>query len=145
MMLTKSVHLLALLGLLWASFQKNRLLVPPTLNQSQLSRVRRFDKLSAATSGVMIVSGAAMLFWLAKPTAYYLLHPGFQVKMALFVVASALIVWTKVSFRRGISSGDEQWVVPAKVRWILRLDFLGLLVMGTLGGMVARGMINFSS
>ena len=143
--LTKSVHLLALLGLLWASFQKNRLLLPPALTQSQLARVRRFDKLSAATSGVMLISGAAMLLWLAKPTVYYLAHPGFQVKMVLFVVASALVVWTKVHFRRAIASGDAQWAVPTTVRWILRLDFLGLLAMGTLGSMVARGMTHFTS
>ena len=141
MMLAKTVHLLALLGLLWASFQKNRLLSPQILSQPELSRVRRFDKLSAATSGLMLLSGAAMLFWLAKPTAYYMSHPGFLAKMCLFLLASALIVWTKLSFRRGIASGDAQWLVPARVRWILRMDFVGLLVMGALGSMVARGML----
>jgi putative membrane protein len=134
----KALHMLALLALLWASLRKNMLLSAPQLTGNNALRTRRFDKLSAASAGVMLLTGVAMALWFAKPTAYYLHHSAFWAKMAIFVVASALIVWTKVFIRKATTHATLP--VPGAVRWILRLDFMGLLVMAGLGIVIAHGL-----
>jgi putative membrane protein len=134
----KALHMLALLALIWASLRKNMLLSAPQLTGDNALRTKRFDKLSAASAGVMLLTGAAMALWLAKPTAYYTHHLAFWIKMTIFVVASALIVWTKVFIRK--ASTHAALPVPGAVRWILRLDFTGLLVMAALGFVIAHGL-----
>jgi putative membrane protein len=134
----KALHMVALLALLWASLRKNMLLSGPHLTGNSALRTRRFDKLSAASAGVMLLTGGAMALWLAKPTAYYLQHPALWIKMAIFVVASGLIVWTKVFIRK--ATIHDTLPVPSAVRWILRGDFAGLLAMSALGFVIAHGL-----
>jgi putative membrane protein len=133
----KAMHVAALLALLWASLRKNMLLSPASLTAANAQSVVRFDKLSAGAAGVMLLTGLAMALWLAKPLAYYVGNPAFWLKMAIFVVASGLIVWTKLFIREARS-----WplsAVPISVRWVLRFDFAGILVMAALGLVVAHG------
>jgi putative membrane protein len=134
----KALHMLVLLALLWSSLRKNMLLTPASLTAANALRTRGFDKLSAASAGVMLLTGLAMALWLAKPFAYYAGHPAFWVKMAVFVVASGLIVWSKVFIRKATSQASSS--VPAAVRWVLRLDFAGLLLMAALGFVIAHGL-----
>ncbi len=136
--LVKGLHLLALLALLWASLRKNMLLAPASLTVANAQRTRRFDKLSAAAAGTMLLTGLAMALWFAKPFAYYAGHPAFWVKIAIFILASGLIVWTKVYIRK--ATNQDVSAIPAAVRWILRIDFAGLLLMAALGYVIARGL-----
>ena len=135
--LVKAIHICALLALLWASLRKNMLLAPARLTGANAQRTARFDKLSAGAAGIMLLTGLAMVLWLAKPPAYYAGNAAFWVKMLIFVVASSLIVWTKVFIRKAKSQALSP--VPAAVRWVLRLDFAGILLMAALGYAVARG------
>jgi uncharacterized membrane protein len=135
----KATHYVALFLLLWASLQKNRLLTPSAITTENLARVMRFDKLSSATAGVMMLSGLAMLMWFAKPTAYYLANEWFWLKMALFVLASSLVVLSKLELRKALShSQGSAWTVTRKVRGILRFDLVGLWVLVALGLSIAR-------
>jgi uncharacterized membrane protein len=135
----KVTHYLALLLLLWASFQKNRLLTPPSVAGEVLTRVMRFDKLSSATAGVMMLSGLAMLLWFAKPTAYYLVNVWFWLKMSLYVLASSLVVLSKIELRKAAATlHGAAWPVTTKVRRILRFDFVGLWVLVALGLSIAH-------
>jgi putative membrane protein len=135
----KATHYVALFLLLWASLQKNRLLTPSTITTENLARVMRFDKLSSATAGVMMLSGLVMLMWFAKPTAYYLVNLWFWLKMALFVLASALVVLSKIELRKALAhSQGSAWTVTRKVRGILRFDFVGLWVLVVLGLVIAH-------
>lgn len=133
----KSIHMIALGALLWASFRKNTLLSAANLSTQNAIRTARFDKLSAASAGIMLLSGLAMLFWVAKPSAYYFALPAFWIKIAIFIVASALIVSTKTFIRQAKTQNSSP--IPKAVRWILRLDFLGLLAMASFGIIVAHG------
>jgi uncharacterized membrane protein len=134
----KALHMLALLALLWASLRKNMLLTPASLTAANALRTRRFDKISAASAGVMLLTGLSMALWFAKPFAYYAGHPSFWLKMAVFIVASSLIVWTKVFIRKATTQPTSP--VPAAVRWVLRIDFAGLLMMAALGFVIAHGL-----
>jgi putative membrane protein len=138
MFLVKTVHMIALIVLLWASFRKNILLSKQNLSNQNAIKTARFDKVSAASAGIMLLSGLAMLFWLAKPSAYYFALPAFWLKISIFVIASALIVWTKTFIRQAKS--QDVSTIPKTVRSILRLDFLGLLVMASLGILIAHGV-----
>jgi uncharacterized membrane protein len=135
--LVKAVHIGALLVLLWASLRKNMLLTLVGLTAANAQRAAGFDKLSAGAAGIMLLTGLAMALWLAKSPAYYAWSAAFWVKMLIFVVASGLIVWTKVFIRKARSQALSP--VPAAVRWVLRLDFAGILLMAALGYTVARG------
>jgi uncharacterized membrane protein len=138
LLLVKTIHYLSLAALLWASFSKNKLLMPNVLNIEQVQRVLRFDKLSAAAAGMMLLTGAAMALWFAKPTAYYVNNPWFWFKLSIFFVASALVIVSKRAAAR--ATGGKDWAVTQQVRWILRIDFLGILAMLALGVLIARGM-----
>jgi putative membrane protein len=138
LVLVKSIHMIALVALLWASFSKNVLLYADKLTTENAIKTGRFDKLSAASAGIMLLSGLTMLFWVAKPSAYYLALSAFWLKIAIFIVASALIIWTKTFVRQAKTQNPSP--IPKAVRWILRFDFVGLLVMAALGIVIAHGL-----
>jgi putative membrane protein len=134
----KMVHMIALVVLVWASFRKNMLISAPNLTNTNAVKTARFDKLSAVSAGIMLLSGLTMLLWVAKPSAYYFALPAFWLKVTVFVLASALIVWTKTFIRHAKTQHSSP--IPNAVRWILRFDFLGLLAMTILGIIVAHGI-----
>jgi len=135
------VHISFAFLCIFASFSKNRLLWKSSLRQGDIARVRMFDKLSAAMAGLLILSGLAMLFWFAKPTYIYTANPLFWLKMVLFVVASALIIWTKKDLRAAAASGVDRWIPPLRVRAILGFDFIGLFILVALGRTLATGTL----
>ncbi len=59
--------------------------------------------------------------------------------MALFIAASALIVWTKVDFHKAAAEGAELLTPPMRVRAILAFDFAGLFVLAVIGRSLAVG------
>jgi putative membrane protein len=134
----KTIHYLCFIALLYSSAMKNWLLFQSSASLSQVARVRRFDKLSGAAAGIIFLTGLAMLFWLAKPTQYYIAQPLFALKISIFVLASSLIVLTKFAFKRAIKAAASLWQVPRLVKIILMLDLIGLLVMASLGYTVAH-------
>lgn len=81
-----------------------------------------------------------MVFWLAKPSAFSLDSAWFWAKISLFTIASALIVWTKVDFRKAAADGGTDWIPPIRVKSILAFDFIGLIVLAMIGRSLAVGV-----
>ena len=135
----KFIHLLAWLLLFTSSIQKNRLISSKSLDESVVLRMRKWDKVSGAMSGVMLVSGIGMLIWWAKPTSHYLGSVWFAVKMGFFVVGSAWIVLTKIWMRRALRTSQWPQIPPASVRGGLRFDLVCLSVMTLCGFLLAHG------
>ncbi len=135
----KMLHVLALFALLLSSFRKNLLLRPWQISNASAQALRRWDKLSAAAAGVALLTGLAMLFGYAKPTSYYTAQPMFWLKMALFFSASAWIIATKMFFRKA-AAASQPAAVPTHVRWALRYDFVGLVLMAAIGYALAHGL-----
>jgi uncharacterized membrane protein len=102
---------------------------------------RRFDKLSASMAGLLVVSGLSMILWLAQPSGLYLASSLFWLKMTLFMVASALVIWTKVDFRKAAARGGD-WAPSARVRAILGFDLFGLFVLAAMGRWLAAGVFD---
>jgi uncharacterized membrane protein len=134
--LIQIAHVCFFLLCLLASLGKNLIVWRSLITQSMLARLGILDKLTASVAGLLAVSGLVMVFWLAKPSAYYLASPVFWVKMALFVAASALVIWTKVDIKKAASAGID-WSPPLRVRAILAFDFFGLLLLAALGRWLA--------
>ena len=82
--LVKIVHFLAWVMLVASSIQKNRLISAQALDESAVMQLRRWDKVSGAMAGLMLLSGLGLLLWWAKPTSCYLNSEYFAVKMAFF-------------------------------------------------------------
>jgi uncharacterized membrane protein len=141
MTLLKLLHLMAWVLLFASSIQKNRLISAPALDESVLLRLRRWDKVSGAMSGVMLLSGFGMLFEWGKPTSYYLASPWFALKMAFFVVGSAWIVLTKIWMRRVLRAAQWPQSAPGQVRRGLRFDLICLSVMTLCGLSLAHGSL----
>ena len=135
----KFLHLLAWMLLFVSSIQKNRLISSPSLDETVVMRMRKWDKVSGAMSGVMLLTGFGMLVWWAKPTSYYLGSVWFAVKMGFFVVGSAWIVLTKVWMRRALHAAQWPQMPPALVRRGLRFDLVCLSVMTLCGLLLAHG------
>jgi uncharacterized membrane protein len=137
--LVKLVHLLAWVMLVVSSIQKNRLISAQALDESAVLRLRRWDKVSGAMAGLMLLSGLGLLLWFAKPTSYYLNSEFFAVKMVFFTVGSLWIVLTKIWMRRTLRLAQWPQIPPASVRRGLRFDLLCLSVMSLCGLWLAHG------
>ncbi len=137
--LVKLLHLLAWVMLVVSSIQKNRLISAQALDESAVLRLRRWDKVSGAMAGLMLLSGLGLLLWWAKPTSYYLNSEFFAVKMAFFTVGSLWIVLTKIWMRRALRLAQWPQIPPASVRRGLRFDLLCLSVMSLCGLWLAHG------
>jgi uncharacterized membrane protein len=59
--LVKLVHMLAWVMLVASSIQKNRLISAQALNESAVLQLRRWDKVSGAMAGLMLLSGLGLL------------------------------------------------------------------------------------
>jgi len=139
MTLLKGLHLMAWVLLFASSIQKNRLISLPSLDESVVKRLRQWDKVSGAMSGVMLLSGFGMLVWWGKPTSDYLASNWFAVKMAFFGVGSAWIVLTKIWMRRVLRAAQWPQSAPDRVRRGLRFDLICLSVMTLCGLSLAHG------
>ena len=102
-------------------------------------RMRKWDKVSGAMSGVMLLSGVGMLVWWAKPTSYYLGSIWFAIKMTFFVVGSTWIVLTKIWMRHALRTAQWPQSSSNLVRRGLRFDLICLSVMTLCGLSLAHG------
>ena len=137
--LVKLVHLLAWVMLVVSSIQKNRMISSQALDESAVLQLRRWDKVSGAMAGLMLLSGLGLLLWWAKPTSKYLKSEYFAVKMAFFTVGSLWIVLTKIWMHRALRLAQWPQIPPASVRRGLRFDLLCLSVMSLCGLWLAHG------
>jgi uncharacterized membrane protein len=126
----KIFHITAVIALFAASLYKNIMLSKSSMIQSQLYACLSADKISGVAAGILVISGLYILFGLSEQRSHYLNNMYFLAKMAVFVSASALIIFTKIYLRKNARKGSEIIVeVPPIIRLILRIDILGLLTL----------------
>ena len=133
------LHILAFLGCLTASGLKLRRLARPTLDGAAFQGLRRLDVLSSSSTGVIMLTGTAMLVGQPGRLAH-LQEPAFLLKLLLFVIASGLVIATKIFLRRtpdpapGASLPTPPWA-----RWALLVDFCSIAVIAATGVAIAHG------
>lgn len=137
----KFVHLLSLLLLFCASAAKNLLLRGDAVNGVSIGRCRIADRVSGAAAGMIVVTGIALIYLSPKGSEHYTTNLSFWIKMTILVLASALIIKTKLYLKaKAKLPGQERIAVPAAITGILRFDFASLIAMTFLGVLVAYGI-----
>jgi putative membrane protein len=137
----KFFHLLALLSLFSASVIKNLLLGQVPILSKTIQRCRTADQVSGAAAGAVVLTGIGLLYLSPKGSAFYTANSVFWLKIAVLVVASALIVRTKVFFRehaRRVESGAIE--VPRSIVSILKFDLASLVLLTYLGVLIVNGI-----
>ena len=137
--IAKLAHVLAWVLLVLSSIQKNRLISSPEMNETSVLKMRFWDKVSGAMSGLMLLSGLGMLLWWAKPTDYYTDSVWFLIKMVFFVVGSTWIVLTKIWMRRALRAAQWPQSAPDMVKRGLRFHLICLSVMTLCGLSLSHG------
>jgi putative membrane protein len=140
----KFAHLCSLLILFSASAAKNLLLHQKPVSLQHIRRCKIADRVSGTAAGFMVLSGIGLLYASDKGYAFYVDNVLFWVKLAILILASALIIRTKIFFYDAFKRDDGVVVkVPNQIRGILILDLLGLVVMSFLGALMASGFYVF--
>jgi uncharacterized membrane protein len=136
----KFTHLISLLLLFSASLAKNLLLLARPVNESAISKCRTADRVSGVAAVFIVVSGAGLIYLSPKGMDFYTANSSLWIKVAVLILASALIVKTKVYFRVAAKSLVPALIdVPAVIPSILKFDLGSLVVMTYLGVLVAYG------
>lgn len=137
----KFSHLLALMFLFAASAVKNLLLGQASIQTLTIQRCRTSDQVSGAAAGVVVLTGICLLYLSPKGSAFYTANSFFWLKIGVLVVASALIVRTKIFFREHAKLAESSAVeVPRSVVSILKLDLASLVLMAYLGVLIVNGI-----
>ncbi|MFM8820221.1 MAG: DUF2214 family protein [Phenylobacterium sp.] len=135
------VHILAFLGCLIASGFKLRILSAPNLDAGALQGLRRLDKVSSSSTGAIILTGGAMLAGQAG-RILHLSDPFFLTKIALFLLASSLVLASKVFLRRHPPMEDFGSVeTPGWMRVAIAVDLGSILAIAGLGAAIAHGLL----
>jgi putative membrane protein len=137
----KFFHLLALLFLFAASVLKNLLLTQTSIESQTIQRCRTADQVSGAAAGIVVLTGIGLLYFSPKGSAFYTANSFFWLKIAVLVVASALIVRTKIFFREQAKRTEFDAVeVPRSIVGILKFDLASLVLMAYLGVLIVNGI-----
>jgi uncharacterized membrane protein len=137
----KFVHLLSLLLLFSASLAKNLLVAAQPFDARAATRCRTADRISGAAAGLIVLSGIALVLVSPKGADFYTSNASLWIKVAVLILASALILRTKVYFRAAATGGPSVAdPVPAAIVRILRVDLASLVLMAWLGVLVAYGI-----
>lgn len=137
----KFLHLASLVFLFCASIFKNITVSRRPFTESEVYRCKLADKVSGAAAGLMVLSGFGLLYVSPKGAPYYFGHILFWVKMALLVIATLLILRTKVFFRKhGIQKSTKIVSAPGFLIPTLRFDAISLLAMVLLAVLFANGI-----
>lgn len=133
-------HLVALLLLFCASVAKYLLLTARPLEAVGIDRCRMADRMSGVAAGFIVVSGAGLVYLSPQGTDFYTANSTLWIKIAVLILASALIVPTKIFFRSAAKAPARAVDVPSAIASILKFDLASLVVMTYLGVLVAYGI-----
>ena len=137
----KFIHLVSLLLLFCSSLAKNFLLSAKPIDAHAIARCRTADRVSGAAAGIIVLTGLAMIYGSPKGAGFYTSNPSLWIKVAVLVIASALIVRTKVFFRSAVNVPQSATIdVPAMIPSFLKVDLASLVVMTYLGVLVSYGI-----
>lgn len=126
----KFLHLTSLLFLFSASLFKNIVLSQKTLAENELYWCRIADKVSGASAGLMVITGGTLIYISAKGVSFYFLNSLFWLKIGVLIIATLLILKTKIFFRKhGVANSKIAVQVPKLIQSIMRFDAISLLVM----------------
>lgn len=135
----KTLHIVALLFLFSASLFKNIWVSKKSLQLSPLRQLKIADKVSGVAAGVMVGSGLYMLLGEQSAHLFRLQQPVFWIKMLILIVASLLVIWTKIYFAKAsLNATHNGVIIPRFIVFILRFDLASIVMMIVLAIMMVR-------
>lgn len=137
----KFLHLLSLISLFAASLAKNLLVARVRVSSENLVLCAAADRASGAAAAVVVVTGLGLLYFSAKGSSFYTSNGLFWLKLFLLLLASALIIRTKLFFRKQAKAASSTNVeVPATISKVLKFDLASLVVITYLAVLVVNGI-----
>jgi putative membrane protein len=137
----KFLHLLSLIALFASNLAKNFLVAPSRVPSRNILLCRAADRASGAAAGVVVLTGLGLLQFSPKGSSFYTSNSLFWLKILVLVLASALIIRTKIFFRKHANAAPSISVdVPGAMSKILKFDFVSLLVITYLAVLVVNGI-----
>ena len=135
----KTLHIVALLFLFSASLFKNTWVSKKPLQVNHLRQLKVADKVSGIAAGVMVGSGLYMLLGEQSARLFRLQQPVFWIKMLILIVASLLVIWTKIYFAKAnLNATHNGVVIPRPIVFILRFDLASIVLMIVLAIIMVR-------
>lgn len=134
------VHFISLI-LLLAAVLGQHLLLKRTMSRGEIAVVQRLDVVYAIMVGLVLLTGFAQWFWVAKPAQFYSSNPVFHVKITLFLIVGVISAYPSIFFgkqRKGDASEAVQ--IPKSLLWSVRAELLLLFLMPLLANLMARGI-----
>jgi uncharacterized membrane protein len=137
----KFLHLLSLISLFSASLAKNFLVAERRVPSRNILLCRAADRASGAAAGVVVLTGLGLLYFSAKGSIFYTGSGLFWLKIFLLFLASALIIRTKLFFRKEAKAAQSAGVdVPTSVSMILKFDLASLVLITCLAVLMVNGI-----
>jgi putative membrane protein len=137
----KFLHLLSLISLFAASLAKNLLVAKVRVPSRNIELCRVADRASGAAAGLVVLTGLGLLHFSAKGSSFYTSNGLFWLKIFMLLLASALIIRTKLFFRKEAKAASSTNVnVPGTISKILKFDLASLVVITYLGVLVVNGI-----
>ena len=100
----KFTHMLSLLLLFCASLAKNLLVFAVPVKEAAIRKCRTADRVSEVAAFFIVLSGAGLIYLSPKGMDFYTANSSLWIKVAVLILASALIVRTNVYFRSAAKS-----------------------------------------
>lgn len=122
--LVKYLHFLSIL-FLFAALVAEHLLLAARMTRAEIARVAVVDAVYGISAVLVLATGAVMLFWAGKGSAFYLGSWIFHLKLGLFFAAALISVWPTVKLI-GLRRGDpgEAVELPRALIMCVRLELL---------------------
>lgn len=122
--LIKYLHFLSIL-ILFAALVAEHLLLTARMTRAGIARVAVIDGIYGASAVLVLLTGAAMLFWVGKGSAFYLGSWIFHLKLGLFFAAALISVWPTVKLIRLRRGNPAETVdLPRVLIMCVRLELL---------------------
>lgn len=138
--LIRYLHFISLIVLI-AAVLGQHLLLRSRMTRREILKVQRIDILYAVMVIIVLATGFAQWFWVAKPADFYSSNPVFHVKIMLFLLVGIISAYPSVFLGKNKNGDPEETVeVPKLVIMAVRIELLLLFLMPLLAILMARGI-----
>lgn len=116
------------------------------LTVPEARRIQTVDLIYGIAAGVVLVVGLLRVFFFAKGAGFYAISPFFWVKMAAFVLVAILSIYPTIryiSWNKALKQNQPPEITEvefSRIRWLLRLEMVGLVFILLAAPLMARGV-----
>jgi len=139
------MHFIAAFGVVcsvlfeWVTFSKN-----PSLSDAE--RIQKAEIVYGISAGLVLIFGFLRMFFFEKGGEYYLENQFYYLKLYTFAVVGIVSIYPTIRFYkwRKITKADKKPMIENAefkiIKWILRIEVVGLLIMVFAASMMAKGI-----